>query len=290
MGEAYRHSVFIANMRDAAQQQSREPLATFGSNHMSDWTPTEFSKRLLGHIPDNIPLQAAPRVTLVAPPPAAKDWTGIATSPVKGQGRCGSCWAFSATEQIESDFMLQKNASFVLAPQELVDCRGNGTQRNGCHGGSPHGAYSVIEELGGMELESAYPYQAKDEQCRFSKSKAKVTIAGYQAVGHGNETEMRMYLGTVGPLSVCVQAKGWHHYKHGILTGCPNVGTDHCVQLVGYGSENGTDFWKLRNSWGTRFGEDGFIRVQFGSNQCNVDCCATKTIAGQIIELDTLVV
>merc|ERR1712232_355944 len=145
---------------------------------------------------------------------------GKATTPVKDQGQCGSCWAFSATEQIESDYILQKGSQVILAPQELVDCRADRSERDGCKGGSPQGAYNVVEALGGMELETAYPYVHKNQNCSFQKSKAKVQVESVQSVGRGNESTMMSYLGSMGPLSVCGQAKSWQHYGSGILTQC----------------------------------------------------------------------
>jgi len=250
---------------------------------------------------------------------SSKDWTGTATTPVKDQGSCGSCWAFSATEQIESDFILQKGVKLVLAPQELVDCTQHGQERYGCGGGAPSAAYRVIKSLGGMELERTYPYIFDDydygmlvdvhsdilndvdytddyyyykpfQKCHFSKSKAKVTVAGYEVIGRGDENEMKKYVGSTGPLSVCLYAHTWHHYKGGILSNCPNQKTDHCVQIVGYGSQDGVDYWKVRNSWGASWGEHGSIRIKFGSNQCKITSNPTKVHAGKVISSDMTVV
>jgi hypothetical protein len=132
--EAFRHSVFTANMAEAAARNKIEELADFGANEWSDWTEEEFSS-LLGYIPEEVSIPEAPRMT-VTQIPTAKDWTNTATTPVKNQGHCGSCWAFSATEQIESDYILQHGKKVVLAPQELVDCKGDKSQRNGCKAGT----------------------------------------------------------------------------------------------------------------------------------------------------------
>merc|ERR1712059_146864 len=146
----------------------------------------------------------------------------------------GSCWAFSAVEQVESDFILQHQKKVLLASQELVDCTGSKGRRNGCNGGDPSAAYRVIEQLGGVEGESDYPYTARNGNCRFSASKSKVKVTAYQQVGRNDETAMKQYVGTTGPLSVCVDANSWHSYRGGILTSCGSS-VDHCVQIVGYG-------------------------------------------------------
>merc|ERR1712232_674963 len=222
--------------------------------------------------------------------PSSKDWTGTATTPVKKQ-KCGYCWANSAIEQIESDFMLQKGAKFILSPQEAVDCNGDKSFRNGCKGGWPDGAYKSGMQLGGFELEADYPDHGVDpktkkpidNKCLYKQEKAVVTIKGFQTVGKRNETQMRQHVGSTGPLSVCLLA-AWKGYKGGILTGCPNnKGNNHCVQIVGYGTENGKEYWKVRNSWGPKWGEQGHIRLAFGSNQCNINSHPTSTTPGKIL-------
>lgn len=116
----------------------------------SDRTTDEF-RALLGSRPvvaDDAAV--APPVAVKGTLPTSIDWTGRSTTPVKDQGECGSCWAFSATEQIESDFILQKNVTMILGVQELVDCMGDKLPRLGCTGGNPFKAYQVVEKLGGM--------------------------------------------------------------------------------------------------------------------------------------------
>jgi len=272
--EAYRHSIFTKNMAKFAARNEVEESATFGADEHADWTEEEFSV-LLGYVPQSTAASIAEAPKLNVTVAASKDWTGTATTSVKNQGRCGSCWAFSATEQIESDYILQHGKKVVLAPQELVDCRGDGSQRNGCQGGEPYAAYKVIEQLGGIEGESDYPYTAKNGRCHFSQSKEKVKITSYQSVGTNDETEMQKYIGSTGPLSVCVDASTWHGYKSGIMSTC-GTSIDHCVQIVGYGQSNGKSYWKVRNSWGTSWGEDGFLRIEIGRNLCRIAQQPTK--------------
>jgi cysteine peptidase B len=270
--EVYRHSVFTKNMAKFAARNAIEESATFGVDEHADWTEEEFSA-LLGYVPEEVSIPAAPKLNVAVP--ASKDWTGTATTPVKNQKSCGSCWAFSATEQIESDYILQHGKTVLLAPQELVDCKGDGSKRNGCQGGNTGTAYKVIEQLGGIEGSSDYPYTAKNGQCKFSASKEKVKVTGYQKVGQNDETEMKSYVGSTGPLSVCVAAKTWHGYKGGVMSTC-DTSVDHCVQVVGYGEDNGKSYWKVRNSWGTSWGEDGFLRIEIGKNLCKIASDPTK--------------
>merc|ERR1712096_383311 len=117
---------------------------------------------------------------------------------------------------------------------------------------------------------------------------AAVTVTDWAYVGKKDETEMKHYVGSTGPLSVCVNAKSWHSYKSGIMTTCSSTSTDHCVQIVGYGTDasagvNGTKYWKVRNSWNTNFGEGGYLRIARGHNLCNINSAPTKTTAGEVV-------
>jgi C1A family cysteine protease len=290
--ETFRHKVFAQNMINAQEAQVANPFATFGSDEFSDWAEDEERTNLFGAIPEDVDASIPQaKLNMTVQIPSSKDWTGTATTPVKKQ-KCGSCWANSAMEQIESDFMLQKGAKFILSPQEAVDCNGDKSFRNGCKGGWPDGAYQSGMQLGGFELEADYPDQGKDSQtkqpidktCLYKQKKAVVTLEGFQNVGKGSETEMQQHVGSTGPLSVCLLA-AWKGYKSGILSGCPsNQGTNHCVQIVGYGTDGGKAYWKVRNSWGPSWGEQGHIRLAFGSNQCNINSHPTSTTAGKILK------
>lgn len=277
--DAYRRGVFEKNMVRAAEQQALNPEAEFGATQFSGLTPEEFEAQFLNYVSsaDDEALREEDLSHLPPSVAAAKDWTGTATTPVKDQGHCGSCWAFSATEQIESDLILQHGVRETLAPQRLVDCTadGEGSMRNGCNGGNTRKAYQVIEANGGMERESDYNYTAKNGQCHISSSKFAAKVTNYTIVAAKNESGMKSYLGSTGPLSVCVAAHTWHGYKSGVMTSCDNK-TDHCVQLVGYGDENSTSYWKVRNSWGAKWGEAGHVRIAIGQNLCNIANKPTK--------------
>jgi len=286
--EQFRRAVFEENLQQAAVLQEENPEAEFGATQFSDWTPEEM-KALLNYEPNNSTLPEFD-FDQTASAPNSIDWTGKATTPVKDQGQCGSCWAFSAVEQIESDLMLQHGASIELAPQELVDCtsRGAGSRRNGCQGGFPSAGYQVIEALGGIEKESDYRYTARNGVCRYSRSRAAVTVTDYHSVGQGSESTMKQYVGTNGPLSVCVDANSWNSYRGGVMTSCGRS-VDHCVQVVGYGESGASSYWKVRNSWGSRWGESGHIRLRIGQNLCAIDSSPSR-VSASLVGDDTLVV
>lgn len=186
-------------------------------------------------------------------------------------------------EQIESDLILQHGKKIKLGVQELVDCtsRGSGSKRNGCSGGEPSAAYGVIEALGGIEPESSYRYTGRNGVCKFDRSKAAVTVSSFQSVGRNSEPAMKQYVGSTGPLSVCVAAKTWQLYIRGVKTSCDRQ-VDHCVQLVGYGAKGAEQYWKVRNSWGLFWGEAGNIRLKIGSDLCRISSQPTKAVVNTI--------
>merc|ERR1712004_857541 len=104
-----------------------------------------------------------------------------------------------------------------------------------------------------------------------------VTVTSYNSVGQGSYTALKQYVGSSGPLSVCVDASSWSSYRGGVMTSCGRS-VDHCVQLVGYG-DSGSSYWKVRNSWGASWGESGHVRLQIGSNLCDINSSPTKVSA-----------
>jgi len=233
-------------------------------------TKEEMKERLTNYVPSGEVLPEMDLSHLPLETAASQDWTGKYTTSVKDQGQCGSCWAFSAVEQIESDLMREHGTQITMSTQELVDCTGSGGRRNGCQGGDPAAAYKVIEQLGGIETESSYRYTARNGNCQFSKSKVAAKVSSYKSVGRGSESSMQSYVGSTGPLSVCVDANSWNSYRSGIMTSCGNS-VDHCVQIVGYGTSGSTNYWKVRNSWGRSWGESGHMRLKIGSNLCRIN-------------------
>ena len=168
------------------------------------------------------------------------------------KGYCGSCWAFSATEQLESDSMRVLGTSFILSPQQIVSCD---TAWYGCSGGWPYGGFDYIQQFGGQEQESAYPYTSGTTGdtgvCTADSKAAVMSLTDYYQITGSNaaatEAAMATYVGTTGPLSICVDANNWSSYRGGIMTKCGNQ-IDHAVQLVAVSTDEG--YWKVRNSWG----------------------------------------
>jgi len=165
----------------------------------------------------------------------------------------------------------------ALAPQQIVDCDSND---GGCNGGDTPSAYQYVINAGGMETEMEYPYHAKDAACKFNKQDIYATISGYKyATKTRNENEMKDATATVAPLSICVDAAPWQFYSSGIMMKAQcATSLDHCVQITGYDTSASTPYWIVRNSWGTSWGEKGFIRLQFGMNTCGLAEEATTAV------------
>ena len=193
------------------------------------------------------------------------DWSGALTTAVKDQGYCGSCWAFSATEQIESDAIRQLGKTYVLSPEQITQCAKGAF---GCGGGWTETAYTYVKNAGGLVEDSVYPYtsyQGVTGTCKVDTSLAKVGVKGYYTIT--GEDQMASYVQSTGPLSVCLDASQFNSYNGGIMSVCTQ-NVNHCVQAVGVDVAGG--YWKVRNSWGSSWGESGYIRLAYGKNTCAI--------------------
>jgi len=215
--------------------------------------------------------------------PDSLDWSAKgATTEVKDQGNCGSCWAYSATEGIEAGLYMTTGQVMKLSNQQIVSCD---KSDDGCDGGDLPTAFQYVQQNGGIDLQSDYPdtssSSGRDGKCK-KKANKVVKVTDYQyavapceggACKNQKESDMKAALNTYGPLSVCVNANDWDDYTKGVYTkkcsGSYNS-LDHCVQLVGYDTTASTPYWKVRNSWASDWGENGFIRLPMGKNACGI--------------------
>jgi len=282
--EFFRFTVFQKNLKLAAARQAQELPggATFGVTKFSDLTEEEFRSKYL--MPKDIAKTYNPQPTSdqipevvrnVKPDPNNWNWftQPNTCTPVYNQGDCGSCWAFSATETIESYWGLGGNTLTELSVEQTVDCD---TQAFGCGGGWPYWAYAYVMKAGGVDSNATYPYTAEGGNsgtCQFSASNVVAKITGYTNIT--GEKGLYQVASTTGPVSVCVDASSWSSYTGGILTTCTNQ-VDHCVQLVGYANYNvASPYWIVRNSWGTDWGLSGFIWIAIGQDLCDIGDYAT---------------
>jgi C1A family cysteine protease len=279
--ESSRFANFLDNLqvidKRNAEEKANNGTAVHGITKFTDLSQEEFAARYLRA--DASKRTGGAEVLEISEPPKADlglvDWSGTLTTPVKDQGYCGSCWAFSATEQIESDLMRTKGTTYLLSAEQIVQCD---STSYGCSGGWTENAYNYVKKAGGIEQEKDYPYtsyQGVTGKCSSSSNKFVATVSGYTTLK--SESAMATYMQGTGPLSVCVDASSWNSYKGGIMSTC-GKSVDHCVQAVGVDTSS---YWKVRNSWGTTWGEAGYIRLAYGKNTCAIASDPTYATVGK---------
>ncbi|TXG47564.1 hypothetical protein EZV62_026858 [Acer yangbiense] len=197
--------------------------------------------------------------------PTSMDWRkdGVVT-PVKDQASCGSCWAFSAVAAVEGITKLKTGKLVSLSEQELVDCDING-ENEGCNGGLMDSAFEFIKSNHGLTTEANYPYEGIDGTCNKKKAAtAAATITGYKKVPANNEKALLQAVARQ-PVSVGIEGSGssFQFYSTGVFTGDCGTHINHGVTAIGYGTKtDGTKYWLIKNSWGTGWGENGYMKIQ----------------------------
>jgi len=249
-----------------------------GVNQFADLSPAEF-KAYLGLRPrDNSYIRSQNVAVLADVPVNDIDWTSKgAVTPVKDQAQCGSCWAFSTTGSMEGAVQIATGQLRSLSEQQLVDCAGS-SGNQGCNGGLMDDAFNWIVSHRGLGSESSYPYTARDGTCKDVQSVS--TISSYSDVQQGSEDALGVAL-QKQPISIAIEAdqSSFQMYKSGVFQGPCGTQLDHGVLLVGVGSEGGVQYWRVKNSWGASWGDNGYIRIAKGKNLCGLSNMASFPVA-----------
>eukprot|EP00095_Tigriopus_kingsejongensis_P005669 maker-scaffold377_size191454-snap-gene-0.29 protein:Tk05669 transcript:maker-scaffold377_size191454-snap-gene-0.29-mRNA-1 annotation:"cathepsin f-like cysteine peptidase protein" len=285
-----RYLVFKDNMKKVQfLRETEQATGVYGVTKFADFTEEEFKEHRLGFNPNFQSVQLSEPADYSdlddVELPLKFDWRDHgAVTPVKSQGSCGSCWAFSVTGNIEGQWAIHRGKLISLSEQELVDCD---RLDNGCNGGLPSNAYQAIMKLGGLEAEEDYVYDGRDDKCRFDKNKVRVTIDSAVNLTQ-NEDTLAKWLVKNGPISIGINANAMQFYMGGISHPwsflCHKESLDHGVLIVGFGMDEfklfkeKLPYWTVKNSWGTDWGEQGYYRVYRGDSTCGVNQMATSAI------------
>ncbi|XP_070777479.1 cathepsin S, ortholog 1 [Enoplosus armatus] len=272
----FRRAVWEKNMQVVLRHNQEASTGkhnfTMGLNHLADMTVEEINEKLNGlkleepvHFRNGTFKELSGLLT-----PQSVDWRkkGL-VSPVQNQGLCGSCWAFSSLGALEGQMKKRTGSLVPLSPQNLVDCSTN-DGNHGCKGGYISKSYSYIIRNKGVDSESFYPYEHQNSVCRYSVKGKAGYCSNFHILPQGDEKTLQAVVASVGPVAVAINAMlpSFHLYRGGLynVPNCNPKFINHAVLVVGYGTDGGQDFWLVKNSWGTAWGEEGFIRIARNKN------------------------
>jgi len=286
--ESVRRAIWESNLKKVQDHNLKADLGVhtywLGMNKYADMNIDEFVRQMNGFNATKRAARPSARTFKFDPSlgdlPTSVDWRpkGYVT-PIKDQGQCGSCWAFSSTGSLEGQHFKATGKLVSLSEQNLVDC--STAQGNmGCNGGLMDQAFDYIKVNNGIDTEDSYPYEAVDDQCRFKAENVGATDTGFTDITSKDESALQQAVATVGPISVAIDAghSSFQLYKSGIYNEifCSQTRLDHGVLAVGYDSDSGKDYWIVKNSWGTGWGDSGYIKMSRNKrNQCGIATAAS---------------
>ncbi|XP_053290825.1 procathepsin L [Pleuronectes platessa] len=265
------NSSYRLGMTNFADMEPEEFTRNFSSGSFNASRPRQhFVSKLLHaigqHLPQSMDWRAHGLVTSVKDQKkCACDWPSV-----HDVSFCGNC----TTGSLEGQHFKTTQNLVSLSEQQLVDCSEK-YGSSGCHGGSVEAAFKYIMAYGGIEMKDTYKYVAQKQTCSSHPDKIIATCSDYQDVLKNDEQALKVAVATIGPISVGIDASlaSFRNYESGVYdeSDCSSTFANHYALVVGYGKENGKDYWLVKNSWGTAWGEEGYIKMKRDSgNQCGI--------------------
>ena len=270
-----KYNTFVSNLNNIIAHNAKPNASyTMAVNEFADMTFEEFSSKL-----GLKPIKASYARSLNTAKfsrkisNGAKDWRADgAVNKMKNQGQCGSCWAFSANAAIEGSVQISTGKLLDLAESQLVDCAGD-FGNYGCNGGLMDSAFEYVLSNGGICATSEYPYKAVDGTCKQCKNVA--SISGYKNVKENDEADLTSAIDQT-VVAVAVEANSnFQFYSSGVFNGPCGTALNHGIAAVGYDLNVAKPYYIVRNSWGTSWGEGGYIRMATGENLCGIAAMAS---------------
>jgi cathepsin L len=277
--EQHRYSVFKANYDFVQNWDADTRGFKVAINKFADLSSAEFVS-----IYNGVNITRQPVYRPGKPAAATVDWrTKGAVTGVKDQGQCGSCWSFSSTGSIEAAHFFSTGSLVSLSEQNLMDCStAEGNQ--GCNGGLMDQAFEYVISNHGIDTESSYPYTTSGpNSCKYSAANIGATISSYTDISSGDENGLTSAINS-RPVSVAIDAShnSFQLYSSGVYyePSCSSSQLDHGVLAVGYGSDGGSDYYIVKNSWGSSWGSSGYILMSRNrNNNCGIATAASYPVA-----------
>nr|AHJ86278.1 cysteine protease [Apopellia endiviifolia (species B)] len=291
MDETQKHySTYVTNVQMIEAHNREDQSYKLAVNEFTDMTFEEFkSTYLMDFANMQVPACSGSDpgshiMSSEAVIPSKVDWRKKdIVSPVKNQGKCGSCWAFSATGAVEAAWAQATGVNVLLSEQQLLDCSRD-YFNSGCNGGYFTRAFEYVMHKRGLDTEDSYPYTGQDEKCRFDRSNSGARVFDVVNITSFDEEGVKDAVAFQRPVSIAFEAvPDFMHYSSGIYSSKDCTGDvmmlNHAVLAVGYVAKQGeTPYWIVKNSWGKDWGEEGYFKVEQGINMCGVASCASYPV------------
>lgn len=271
-----KHEVGVTQFMDLTPQQFKSQFTTLSVSDEQISASVAATNNPDTTLPN---VKANEELPIVTAGNTVYDWRNYGVvGPVKNQGACGGCWAFSVNVNLEGLYARKYGILQSFSEEQLLDCD---YTNSGCGGGVQEYAYSYVQNAGGIMTSANYPFAAYRGNCKFNSYYIAARVAGFFNCGQ-NEITIQNYVYSTGPLSVAINAVTLQYYTGGIITSTsytcnPNT-LDHGVAIVGYGTSNGLDYWIVKNSWGPNWGENGYFRISRGYGTCGINRYVTSGI------------